>query len=427
VKALLITVIGGLLFLPATVITIPIIPEYTKNTSISLAVLFGIIFRTYRGNTVVDINRRDIPILLFCLVSPFMSAVTNDLRVVDGLAISLNRIVEWGIVYWAGRKLIRTRQDIQQLGLAMIVGGLIYVPLGLFEVRMSPQLSNMIYGFFPHSFLQHFRYGGFRPVAFMSHGLMFSLWIATAFTLAYWYLRETTTKRILGVPLGLVATLLLLMGILARSANGWIFIFFGLLSVFIYRKFKSIIIFEFYIYFVFIYIFARTTDVLSSAFIESMASIVFDDERVSSLAVRLVQEQLFGNRAFERPLFGWAWMGRAWPIDSLTGRIAIPMVDSLFIVTLGTSGFFGLIALYSGLLVGPLGVVKNYRDLLKRKRIDSSDAIYPVSVAVVVTFFVIDSLLNAMPNPVYVIASGALVSHHSDLDAKPIHTSSKNT
>ena len=59
-----------------------------------------------------------------------------------------------------------------------VLGGLIYVPLCLFEVRMSPQLHNMVYGFAQHSFGQTVRGGGWRPMVFMQHGLAVGLFMS---------------------------------------------------------------------------------------------------------------------------------------------------------------------------------------------------------------------------------------------------------
>ena len=44
----------------------------------------------------------------------------------------------------------------------------------LVEVRLSPQINTWIYGFFQHDFIQMMRYGGFRPIVFLPHGL----WVA---------------------------------------------------------------------------------------------------------------------------------------------------------------------------------------------------------------------------------------------------------
>lgn len=58
----------------------------------------------------------------------------------------------------------------------------------LYEVRLSPQLHRIFYGYFPHSFAQQVRGGGFRPVVFLQHGLWvaFFAMMMTVVTFALW-------------------------------------------------------------------------------------------------------------------------------------------------------------------------------------------------------------------------------------------------
>ena len=76
----------------------------------------------------------------------------------------------------------------------LIVAGLCYSVPMLFEVRMSPQLHTWIYGYFPHSFVQQMREGGFRPVVFLGHGLLTAFFIMSAAVAAaaFW---QTRTRR----------------------------------------------------------------------------------------------------------------------------------------------------------------------------------------------------------------------------------------
>lgn len=59
---------------------------------------------------------------------------------------------------------------------------LAYSLLALWEVRMSPRLNREIYGFFGHSWSQHVRYGGYRPILFLNHGI----WVPSCSRLACW-------------------------------------------------------------------------------------------------------------------------------------------------------------------------------------------------------------------------------------------------
>src|SRR5262249_17421221 len=78
--------------------------------------------------------------------------------------------------------------DIAEILRVLVIAGLLYSLPMLFEIRMSPQLHTWIYGYFPHSFSQQMRDGGFRPIVFMGHGLLVAFFIMTTVVAAaaYW-------------------------------------------------------------------------------------------------------------------------------------------------------------------------------------------------------------------------------------------------
>ena len=82
---------------------------------------------------------------------------------------------------------------------------------------MSPQLSNWIYGFFPHSFIQHIRGDGFRPVVFLEHGLWLGIFLCMAVLGACALWRQALRDRVQAAP-WLAATLwLALTLVLSRN------------------------------------------------------------------------------------------------------------------------------------------------------------------------------------------------------------------
>ena len=72
-------------------------------------------------------------------------------------------------------QLIKTSDDQIHFFKLIVLAGLLYSALIVFEIRMSPQLHKWVYGFFPHTWGQQVRYGGFRPVVFLGHGLWVSM------------------------------------------------------------------------------------------------------------------------------------------------------------------------------------------------------------------------------------------------------------
>jgi len=176
-KAVVIGFIGAWLFLPQKAgFSFPGFPDYSRISAAS----YGILLAT----CIFDVGRFqrfklgwfDLPMLIWCLC-PIASSVSNDLGLYDGLSSALSQTVQWGFPYFLGRIYFNNLKGLRLLAVGIFLGGIVYVPLCLYEIRMSPQLHSMVYGYFPHSFAQTARYGGFRPQVFMQHGLAVGLWM----------------------------------------------------------------------------------------------------------------------------------------------------------------------------------------------------------------------------------------------------------
>lgn len=88
----------------------------------------------------------------------------------------------------------------------------------------------------------------------------------------------------------------------------------------------------------------------------------------------------------------------------------IAAIDSLWIIVFNLYGYFGLISLFGVMLLPPfcfLREVKYRRDMNS----DITPFVIPVVLSLVVIFFMIDNLVNAMINPIYILSTGAIVSH----------------
>lgn len=406
-RAVLVSVIGGWLLLPTFLYDLPGFPAFSKSTAIALGLILGGRLSGRRRQAAFAWKIYDLPMLLWCL-SPLLTSLDNQLGWYDGLSGVLNQTLDWGIPYLAGRIYFNTPEAIWDLCLGIVIGGLLYVPLCSYELRMSPQLSNIFYGFFPHEWLQHFRYGGWRPIVFMKHGLMVSLWMAVSAVTAFWLWRSRAIQRIKGIPMGLIVTALIITSILSKSANGWFFLTLGCGSYFLYRSEKRNLLFLLLILLIPLYMATRGTGYITAQDIETMAANLFDAERVSSLAFRLKQEDLFILKSMEKPLFGWSGYGRGWPVDPNTGEL-ISIVDSFWIIFLNTYGMFGIISFFSAILLGPFCILRMKKPVTQSLNIPP---MIPVLLSLVVVFFITDSLFNGMENPVYILISGALVGWH---------------
>ena len=66
--------------------------------------------------------------------------------------------------------------------MGIAIGGLIYVPLCLLEIRLSPVLEIWVYGI---DRWEPVRYGGYRPKVFLSAGLELGMWMTNATLICY--------------------------------------------------------------------------------------------------------------------------------------------------------------------------------------------------------------------------------------------------
>jgi hypothetical protein len=405
--AILLSVIGGVLFLPmATFDHIPGLPPFGKAAAISIGLILGGRISGHRQAANFHWNRYDLPMLIWCLFCPFATSFANDLGWYNGLSVFWKNLMLFGIPYLAGRVYFDSTDKLRDLCYGLLIGGLIYLPLCLYEIRMSPQLSNIFYGFFPHSFLQHFRYGGFRPIVFMQHGLMVALWMAFATTVAFWFWRSGELKHVKGLPISIVVVGLAVTTVLCKSANGWITLFLGCGAYFVYRLVNTVWPFRLLVLLFPFYSLARITLFLKAEDVQSLAAQVFGAERLASLSIRLLQEDLFVKKTLERFWLGWDGYNRGWPTDPNTGERLIGMIDSLWLILFNTWGALGLMTFSAGMLVGPWLVLRLFQ---KKNFSPSISMVSPILLSLLVILFMIDTLVNSMVNQVYMLISGALL------------------
>src|SRR5207249_880690 len=144
------------LFLPMAGYKLSGLPDYTKMSATVMGVMMAAaLFDTDR---ILAFRPKwiDIPVILFC-TSPAISSYTNGLGAYDGASEIVRQTVTWGLPYLIGRIYFSDLEGIRELAIGLFVGGLIYVPLCLVEIRLSPQLHKWTYGFYQHAFVQTIR------------------------------------------------------------------------------------------------------------------------------------------------------------------------------------------------------------------------------------------------------------------------------
>ena len=87
-------------------------------------------------------------------------------------------MLEWGLPYFIGRIYLGNFKWMRELAIAIFIGGLVYVPLCIYEMKFSPILHMQVYGFAQNSIAQQIRLGGWRPMVFLPHGIAVGLFMS---------------------------------------------------------------------------------------------------------------------------------------------------------------------------------------------------------------------------------------------------------
>ena len=403
-RAVLVGMIGAWLFLPMRGYHIGVLPDYTKTTAPCIAILLGTLL--FAPQNLLGFRPRwaDLALLVFS-ITPMFSSLTNGLGPYDGLSNCLRAFMNWGLPYLIGRMYFRDLQSLRDLALGLLLGGLIYVPLWLYEIRMSPLLHSMLYGYFPHDFGQTKRGGGWRPTVFMQHGLMLSMWMCAASVVGLWLWHAGGLRRLWSRPTAWFLIALVGTTVLCKSAGATALLLLGALTLWAARQMRKNWPLLLLVLAPALYMGVRTPGLWSGDLLVHVAQL-YDEERADSLETRLFSEDHLIQRALQQPMFGWGGWGRGFigERDEETGRAVIQ--DGFWVIIFTQYGLVGLCSFTLLMLLPALTAVWR----LPRGAHQMTMFAAPAALAVVVALYVIDCLFNAMPSPIYVMCAGALTS-----------------
>jgi len=406
-RAIVLSFVVAWLYLPVVNIPLPGIPDLTKMSATCYGILLAtVIFDAGRFSSFKP-SWLDLPMLLWCLC-PFASSVTNGLGAYDGFASALAQTVTWGLPYFLGRIYLADLSGLRQLAIGIFVGGLSYVPLCLIESILSPQMHQWVYGYHASpDFSQAYRLGGYRPTVFMEHGLAVGAWMMAATLVGIWLWRTEVIKQIWNVPISWLVSTLLLTFVLCRSTGAYALLAIGLVLIFGSKWPRTTLPVLLLILGMCSYLYVNAiTETYFSDQLVSVSSKVFPEERVESMEFRFNNEELLVDKARQKIVFGWGGYGRnrVYERDWKGDVVDISVTDSLWIIAFGINGAVGLISLTASLLLPVVVFLKRYSANLWSNR-----KVAPAAVlAVLIALYMLDCLLNAMVNPIYVIACGGI-------------------
>lgn len=407
-RAVLTSMLLAVMFMPFVNIELGSFLEFNRGTAISLAIFLGIVLRD--ADRLFSFRPRwfDLPMIVYCLV-PFASSVVNDFGVYDGISGVVKQTLIYGGPYLIGRLYFQTAEDRRILMRAVVFGALIYAPLCLWEIRMSPQLHRQFYGFYQHEFVQTIRGGSYRPMVFMQHGLMVALWIAGGALLATMLKVNQDKYRFLGFGWGVAALGLAGVSVLMNSLGATILLFGLVAAIWFVRATQARWPLFILLFVPVLWVAGRTSGVLDNENLQSAMSKV-NESRARSFASRLYTEDVLVQNTWQSPVVG---MG-SWGSDRtimVDGEEEYIVVDGLWILSFSRYGLIGLLAILGVYFVPAWRVFRRTRPGEWSTRADHGVC---AALALLLTMVAIDNLMNAMLNAVWLAIAGALVNTDGD-------------
>ena len=413
-RAFVWSLLGGYLILPPRVgIDLPLIPTLDKIGIPNISAI--LIILAYQKEIILRIikSKLNMMIVILIIIQNIVTSITNfdsyfvgdqyfrGSTIYDAFSFSLRSIVSI-IPFLLASEMLWNRNGQEILLKALFIGALIYsIPI-ILEIRLSPQLNVWIYGFFPHDFLQQVRFGGFRAVVFLGHGLLVAMFIAVSLLAALALLRNAPSKA--RVYFSITVFYMFVILILSKSVGPIVYVFIFSPAVLIFRVRLQVKIAAVVAVVVISYPVLRDMELIP---VDRMLAVAesFNAERARSLRVRLDNEKRLLERADERPFFGWGGSGRNEIYDPQTGRKET-ITDGAWIIIIGNAGWAGFLIIF-GMLTFPLIIL--WWRLRQVERGIISPYIGGISLILAVNVF--DLIPNASINSITWLLAGCVMGY----------------
>jgi hypothetical protein len=367
VAALVVVLFGTTFVAEGAFIKLPLIPAIDKH-NLPYLILFGIACVRWRTALARARPGRGLDgLIALGVLASFVTWRNNldplrygvvevtelpALAINDAIQYALTLMFEVALPFVLGRALFRTRRDLSELLRFLVFAGLVQVVFLLVEIRFSPQWHVWIYGYPAHpEFGQAIRWGGYRPMNFMAHGLALSLFMTVSFFAAV--ILAKVGEPIGRWPAKRVAIGLFVIVVLCKSTGSLVYaIVFGTLLAFASyeAQVRTVVVLA---ALVASYPMLRAFDLFPADAIVEQVTQIFGEERAQSLEFRFHNEAMLLGKARERLWFGWGGFGRSGVYDEVYDGRRLTVADGHWIIVLGMHGVVGMIVRF-GILLLPL-------------------------------------------------------------------------
>jgi O-antigen ligase len=240
------------------------------------------------------------------------------------------------------------------------------------------------------------RDGSFRPMVFMSHGIVLARFLLVALMAAALILRTR-----LAHPLGILVAVWLGLVLVACKSMGALLLALAFLPIVLFTSARvqvrtAVVLAAIVV----LYPVLRGADVFPTDTLVRWAEQV-QPERAVSLGSRFAQEDVLLERARERLLFGWGSYGRSHVYDDDGKDLSVS--DGEWIIVFGSRGLVGFLAWYALYLV-PIFAARKH---LARIRMPHHRMLV-AGFALITAVMAVDTLPNAAGSLPHFFWSGAL-------------------
>jgi hypothetical protein len=405
------TIVGGYLLLPVGVeYDFPLIPPLDKKSIPAIMAFIGCRYIAKKEINILPLPGIERKLIILLLLGSVATVMTNSEpvaepnRYIPGLSFhdTLSTILSHWLMlipFILGVQIIKTRENQLQLLRLLVIAGLWYSILIIFEIRMSPQLHTWLYGFFPHSWGQQIRYGGFRPVVFLGHGLWVSIFIFMI--LSSIVSLSKLKQQLFRFPDKLIIIYFMVLLFLAKGVGS---ILLGMSFILVMMFLKDGVISKVS---QLIAIVAISYPLLCTANLFPHDQLIgfielVDSARADSLQYRFDQESALLDRASQKLFFGWGGWDR--------NRLEHSVTDGYWVILVGKFGLIGFAAIF-GLMFSSVIRVKESYSAIKEK----SEAKYMAGISLMMALLMIDQIPNASISPLIWLLIGAQVGRAKDI------------
>lgn len=361
--------LGGVMFLPHAVDFDPKGLFPLNKESIPLCSIFFLTAFWSRSTlTRAGISYGEVLILISGIACFFTAFTNTDVqyygyikkKALDssyGISGFVNNTVFFGLPFFMGRALFRRSKDLVLLLSLLVAAGLLYSLFAGVEMRLSPRLHKILYGFHPNHIRFSYRLGGYRPMVFMASGIAVAVFMANTAMASAALFRAKIAIRNMAPKLTFAYLAVVLL--FCRSGNG---IFYGTMFLPVIAwarmRFQKILLLALALV-AFSYPLTRLSDVFPEERLVATANSIHP-ERGGSLGFRLGMETILMEKARERFLFGWGGHGRNRVYDPIKSR-DLSVTDGFWIIALGQRGLIGLYTIYGMMILPIFSMLRNLK------------------------------------------------------------------